>query len=382
MPLWSKFLTFGIAAVVPASFFAVSGGLGGPGVCTVIVATVVLATAAAHYLFVARPLRRILNGAQRFAAGDREWRIPARGHDDLARTARLLNSMVDHLGETRRGLESQVRERTADLRAVLAEVHERSRLAEEVNERLAESDQRRSKFLTNVSHDLRTPLNSILGYLKLLLDGVYENEAERREFLENARMSATHLLTLVQDVLTMTEVEEGMLKVRIEVVDPRELVSDVLRMLEVDRRERNLVLRGDVQGGIVVLADRSKVMQVLINLVGNAIKFTRSGDVVVSVHADGEIARFSVRDSGVGIPEHELEAIFERFHQVDGADAEWSGGTGLGLSICRDLVTRMGGEIRAHSDGTGKGSVFSFTLPCAAAPSEPAGPVPSVADLE
>lgn len=365
MPLWWKCSGFVFAALAVSAFVAGALRLPGPVVAVLMAVTAVVTMGVAYRVFVAHSLQRIVSGAQRFAAGDRSFRIGLTGDDELARTARLLDAMAEELGETQSDLESQVRERTADLRAVLAEVHERSRLAEEVNERLAEADRRRTRFLTNVSHDLRTPLNAILGYLKLLLDGVYEDDAERTEFLENARMSATHLQTLVQDVLAMTQLEEGKLKLRQETFAPGNVVHEVMRMLEVDRRERDLALRFDVESGIEVCADPAKVSQVLVNLVANAIRFTSDGEVSVRVSRDGEFARFDVSDTGVGIPTDQLEAIFERFHQIERAESEWAGGTGLGLSICRDLVTRMGGSIHARSEGPGSGATFSFTLPLA-----------------
>ena len=368
MPLWWKCSAFVFAALAAVAFVAGWLRLSGAAVGPLMAATAIVSMAAAYRLFWSRRLSRIVSGARRFAGGDREFRIGMKGDDELARTAQLLDAMAAELAATQIGLEAQVRERTADLRAVLAEVHERSRLAEEVNERLAEADRRRTRFLTNVSHDLRTPLNAILGYLKLLLDGVYEGDEERVEFLENARMSATHLQTLVHDVLAMTQVEEGKLKLRPEAIRPGNLVHEVLRMLEVDRRDRDLDLRFEIEGDIEVWADRARVMQVLVNLVANAIRFTPEGEVAVAVRRDGDFAVFDVRDTGVGIPPDQLEAVFERFHQVDRVDDEWGGGTGLGLAICRDLVQRMGGRIQAHSAGPGTGSVFTFTLPLAAVP--------------
>jgi len=363
VPVWLKYATFVFTAMVLAAFAAGWFRCGPAATGGVMACAAIFAVGAAHKLFVARPLERILAGAQRFATGDHEHRIQMRGRDELARVAATLNEMAARLGAATEHLESQVAERTEDLRAVLAEVHERSRIAEEVNEKLAQADRRRSRFLTNVSHDLRTPLNSILGYLKLLLDGVYESEDEAREFLENASMSATHLLHMVRDVLTMTQVEEGMLQVRGVALHAGALIHEALRMLEVDRRARGLTLRFEAEGGLLVWADAGRVRQVLVNLVGNALKFTTRGEIVVRAAAVADVVRFEVEDSGRGIPPSELEAIFERFHQVPDADADWSGGTGLGLSICRDLVMSMQGEIGATSRGVGHGATFWFTLP-------------------
>ena len=310
-----------------------------------------------------RPLQRILHGARRLSEGDAAHRIEPGGGAELDAIAASINHLAEHAALSRGELEAQVAERTADLRAVLAEVHERTRVVEEVNRRLADLDKRRSEFLSNVSHELRTPLNSILGYLRLLQDGMYENEDERKEFLENARLSASHLLNLVHDVLSATQLEAGRLKVHPRPLHAGDVIRDVLRVTEFQAREKEITFRVRVDGRAIVLADEGKLRQVLVNLLSNAIKFTESGEIAVRIREEGVGVRFEVRDHGAGIPREHLGKIFEKFHQVDTPTNRAHGGTGMGLAICRQLVQLMGGSIGAESDGPGTGALLWFTLP-------------------
>ena len=326
-------------------------------------AVVVSATLLAAYRsFVARPLARIAEGARRMAAGDRRHRIDVEGDDEMARIARVLDELAEEIARAQGDLEAQVAERTEDLRAVLEEVHARSRIAEEVNRRLAEVDRRRMEFLTKVSHDLRTPLNSILGYLELLQDRLYESDEERAEFLGNARLSARHLLHLVTSVLDATQLEEGHLSFDLHPVHPGDVIHEVLRIMEVHAREKEIEIRMEADGTALVFADEAKLRQVLINLVSNAIKFTEAGEIRVRTRAAGGRVRIEVKDTGIGIPHDELERIFQKFHQVPTEDGS-HGGTGLGLAISKQLVELMGGTIHAESEGSGRGARFVIELP-------------------
>jgi len=339
---------------------------------TVLVVTVTLL--AAHHCFLAKPLGRILQGADRIVRGDPAHRIGRMADPEMDAIAGCIDRLADQATHSRTELEAQVADRTADLQAVIEEVHERSRIVEEVNRRLAEVDRKRTRFLTNVSHELRTPLNSILGYLKLLLDGMADSEEEAREFLENARASATLLQQLVTDVLAASQFESGRIKLNLQALHPGDLICDVLRMLEVQIRGKEVALRMEASGKAMVVADEARVRQVLANLVGNAIKFTDRGEILVRCREEGDMVRFEVSDTGAGIPAAELDKIFEKFHQVPAPDLRHKGGTGIGLTIARDLVQLMGGTLHAESEGPGRGARFVFTLPAA-----PAGAAPSSA---
>jgi signal transduction histidine kinase len=318
-----------------------------------------------YHWCVARPLRHILEGARRIAGGDHRHRVGPMDCGEMVRIAEAIDTMAERAARAQQELERKVEERTKDLRAVLEEVHERSRIAEEVNAQLAEADRRKTDFLTNVSHELRTPLNSIIGFLRLIGDGLYESEQELEEFLRNARQSAEHLLQLVTDVLSAARLEAGREDVRLTTMHPADAICDALRLMDSQLRERGLEVGIEVDGDLMVVADEARLRQVLVNLLGNAAKFTAEGRVTVRARRDDDRgkARFEVEDTGEGIPAHELESIFEKFHKVDSPAAKHRGGTGLGLSISRKLVRLMGGDMGALSDGPGEGSLFHFTLP-------------------
>ena len=271
----------------------------------------------AYRCFVAMPLRKILEGAEKLAEGDRSHRIELKGNDEFAAIAQSINTMAERVAKVHDRLEAKVHERTDDLRAVLQEVHERSRIIEEVNLRLAESARRKTEFLTSVSHDIRTPLNSILGYLRLLLEGLYEDDEEMREFLGNARLSASHLLHLVNDVLSGARLAAGTLVVNLRAVNLATVVGEVLSMLEVAIRYQGIEVQIEIDDDSMVLADEPKLRQVLVNLIGNAVKYTDEGRIVIRAKQDGEWVRIEVEDTGVGIPVADLDRIFEKFHQVD-----------------------------------------------------------------
>ena len=229
-----------------------------------------------------------------------------------------------------------------------------------------EANRAKSHFMANMSHELRTPLNSVIGFANILLKRHQGEEAGRdREFLERIVANGNHLLTLINQILDLSKIESGKLELDLEDVDLRELLPSVIRQLEGQVQDRPLRL--DTAWAVAplpFLADAGKLRQVLINLVGNAIKFTEAGTVTVEVEADpddGTPLAIHVRDTGIGIPEDRLEDIFKAFRQADGTTARRYGGTGLGLTISRSLCQVMGFELGVEST-VGKGSVFTIHL--------------------
>ena len=370
MSLRWKYLVVLLASIVVTSsaqvlYTASVGPVHAAAVFCITVFVVSVTLLAAHHCFLAKPLRRILAGAERIVRADPEHRIGSMADPEMDAIADCIDRLADQAAHSRTELEAQVADRTADLQAVLEEVHERSRIVEEVNRRLADVDRKRTRFLTNVSHELRTPLNAILGYLKLLLEGMVDSDEEAREFLENARASAVHLQQLVTDVLSASQLESDRIRLNLQALHPGDLICEVLGMLEIQIRDKDVALRMEASGKAMVVADEARVRQVLMNLVGNAIKFTDRGEIWVRCRAEGETVRFEVSDTGAGIPAAELEKIFEKFHQVPAPDLRHKGGAGIGLTIARDLVQLMGGGLHAESAGPGKGARFIFTLPAA-----------------
>ncbi len=238
---------------------------------------------------------------------------------------------------------------------------------EHAREAAEQTARTRSAFLANMSHEIRTPLNAILGLTELLFDTPLA--PEQRHSLELVRGAGETLLTLLNDILDLSKIEADQLRLESIPFDPEHLIESTLALLAIRAREKRLDLITDVQAGVPVSVrgDPTRLRQILTNLVGNAIKFTDRGEVVVGVgkrdpSTDGDVLlHFTVRDTGIGIPADKLEAIFEEFTQADSSTTRRYGGTGLGLAICRRLVRLQGGELRVESE-VGKGTEFSFSL--------------------
>ncbi len=239
----------------------------------------------------------------------------------------------------------------------LAEISARQQEAERLN-RL------KSEFLASVSHELRTPLHTIIGFADLLAEDPQQTLSPRQvRFVENIRRDSEHLLALINDVLDLSRIEAGGLAVRPEELPLSETFTEVLESLRGSSDAKALTIRATCEPGLNVLADATRLRQILFNLLSNAVKFTDSGgEIHVSAVRAQAFAEISVEDTGIGIAPEELTNIFNKFYQVGFTTRGVREGTGLGLSICKQLVEMQGGTLSVTSQ-PGSGSRFAFTLP-------------------
>ena len=242
-----------------------------------------------------------------------------------------------------------------------------ARLFEEIEEKgrqLARADQHKSEFLANMSHELRTPLNAILGYTELILDQIYGEVPEKIvEVLSRLEKNGRHLLSLINDVLDLSKIEAGRFILSIGDYSMIELIQTVRTSVESLAAEKNLTLKTNLPEKLPIgRGDDQRLAQVLLNLVGNAIKFTERGEVAIGASAENDHFIVSVTDTGPGISEEDLSTVFQEFHQIDGSSTKQKGGTGLGLSIAKKIIEMHGGRIWVES-ALDSGSTFSFSIP-------------------
>lgn len=243
----------------------------------------------------------------------------------------------------------------------------------EKSEELRLASQHKSQFLANMSHELRTPLNAILGYAELLIDGIYGEMPEKpRAVLDRVQQNGQHLLSLINDVLDLSKIEAGELKLTIDDYALPSLVQSAVAATDSLARTKGLVLITDVPENLPVgRGDARRLSQVLLNLVGNAIKFTDTGEVTIAASAPNDRFLIAVRDTGPGISAADQEKIFEEFQQIDSSSTREKGGSGLGLAIAKQIVEMHGGQISVSS-ALGKGSTFCIEIPVRAVAQESA----------
>ena len=226
------------------------------------------------------------------------------------------------------------------------------------------ANKHKSEFLANMSHELRTPLNAILGYTELIVDNIYGDVPNKiQEVLERVEKNGRHLLNLINDVLDLSKIEAGLLTLSLNEYSMQDIVQTVFTSVEALAAEKNLNLKVKIPRVLNTgKGDEQRVAQVILNLVGNAIKFTEQGKVEVEATVSNESFLVSITDTGPGLSETDQKKIFEEFRQADASSTRVKGGTGLGLSISKKIVEMHGGRIWVDSS-LGKGSTFSFTLP-------------------
>jgi signal transduction histidine kinase len=235
---------------------------------------------------------------------------------------------------------------------------------ERLNERLVEASKAKSEFLANMSHELRTPMNAILGFLEMLLDDIYgEVPPDLRDPLMDIQVNGRHLLNLINDVLDLSKIEAGRMELALAEYSVQDVVETVGASLQSLASEKGLTFVAGVQPGIpLAVGDGRRITQCLMNLAGNALKFTKQGRVEIWVEQKQDLLHYRVSDTGIGIPQDQVEQVFGEFRQVDAAITREFGGTGLGLSITKKFVEMHGGQIWVESV-LEKGSTFFFEIP-------------------
>jgi len=282
-------------------------------------------------------------------------------------TYRTYLDKVAELQRLRQTLEEKVHLRTLELKAATDKALE---LAQEARE----ASRAKSEFLANMSHEIRTPMNGVLGMTELLLST--NLSADQRRFAMTVHQSAESLLAIINDILDLSKIEAGKLKLETVDFDVHRLVEDIAQLFADGAHRKGLNLACSISDEVPMMlrGDPVRLRQILTNLLGNAVKFTAKGEVVIAVTlkelADDVMVRFEVRDTGIGIPQALQARIFDAFSQADGSTTRRYGGTGLGLSIVKQLTEMMGGEVGVSSEA-GKGSTFWFTARLPKSSSQP-----------
>ncbi|MEJ2210077.1 MAG: ATP-binding protein, partial [Anaerolineae bacterium] len=336
------------------------------------------------YVSLVRPLNSLLAGVREVNAGNLELSMPIQAQDEIGFLTQAFNSMIAALRASINSLEDEVRRRTRQLEEQNAELaqartlaEERRRIAEVERQTAEAANEAKSIFLANMSHELRTPLTAVLGYSELMAHD-RNLTSEQRQNLARIGRSGEHLLALINNVLQLSRIEAGRLELEPEEMDLHLLLAGLEEMFYLRAQQKGLQLRSEIGAGVprLVRADQGKLRQVLINLLGNAVKFTSEGQITLRVRhlaaisGDGAAGpgasrrlRFEVEDTGIGIKPEERNIIFEPFIQTARGRGA-APGTGLGLSISRQFVELMGGALTVHSAGIpGQGSLFAFDLP-------------------
>jgi signal transduction histidine kinase len=261
-------------------------------------------------------------------------------------------------------LADRMNQMSRELRTLYAKQQEAARELQSLNERLQQASKAKSEFLANMSHELRTPMNAILGFVEMLLDDIYgEIPPQLKEPLMDVQVNGKHLLSLINDVLDLSKIEAGRMELALGEYSVQDIVDTLKASLHSLAREKGLEFVAAAQEDIpLACGDGKRITQCLTNLAGNALKFTKQGRVEVWVERQGDNLLYRVSDTGIGIPQNELENIFGEFQQVDTAITREFSGTGLGLNITKKFVEMHGGRIWVESE-LGKGSTFFFSIP-------------------
>lgn len=290
---------------------------------------------------------------------------------------------------------NDINDLTAELQHANESLMQQHKEVEEARNQAEEASRLKSEFLANTSHELRTPLNGMIGFLKLIMDGMADDPVEQGEFIEEAHRSAVHLLHIINDILDIAKIEAGKMQLDLDPVKLDDLLTDVENFIRPQAQQKKLslvILTPATRDEIVLCGNYQRLLQVMLNLLSNAIKFTHEGGITISTEVIPEkvvvqnqelpaFIKISVADTGIGVSLEKQDKLFQSFSQVDGSRTRQYEGTGLGLAISQKLVEAMGGIVNFFSLGEELGSTVTFTVPLYQDPVMIAAAPDSTADL-
>jgi len=313
---------------------------------------------------ITRPIKQLTDQATRIADGYLDQVIPVNSRDEIGQLAVSFNDMA-------RSLKGNINEKELvlaqlrELNQTLEDrIHQRTAKIEAINVQLQDATRHKSEFLANVNHELRTPVSAIIGYARLVLRRTEGQISQlERENLQKLLNTSEHLLGVINGLLDLAKIEAGRMELRMEPVRIDELIQGAFSTVEPMLKEGHVQLIHEIAPGTPTLnTDRDKLRQVILNLVGNAVKFTEEGKIKISTSQQDGSLKLVVSDTGIGIEKGELNHIFEEFRQGEMPSSKNYGGTGLGLAFVKKFVNLLGGDIGVESE-VGKGSTFTVTLP-------------------
>ena len=317
--------------------------------------------------YATRPIEEANRALYRLSRGDYRLGLAPSNATELDQLSGHINALAEHFQQAKRNMQTQIEQATSELQESMETIEEQNIKLDLAHRSALRANTVKSEFLASMSHEIRTPLNGIIGFCRLL--GRSSLDTRQQEWLQHVHRACDNLLMLVNDVLDFSKLEANRLTLEETDIDIVALIDEVvgLHAPEAQRKQLHLVAMVYDDVPTPLTGDPLRIQQVLNNLLGNALKFTHEGEVIVRVMLDNlegqhVILNLSVSDTGIGLSEAHKEALFSAFSQAEPSHSRQFGGSGLGLTICRQLIERMGGEIEVESE-LGKGTTFSFTLP-------------------
>ena len=334
---------------------------------------------------ITKPILELHKGTEEIMKGNLDYTVGTKARNEIGELSRAFDKMNANLKESRvkleeynKTLEKRVSERTEELNKrvkelrdaraaalnLLEDMNEMNKKLEESYQRLRESDKVKDEFMNIAAHELKTPLVPIIGYVNMLKDGsLGEVTEEERNSLEIISRNVERLKKLIDDILDISKLESGAMKFEMRDTQITEVIKNSVQDMQSYVRGRGLTLKTRIQPDLPpIQGDKNRMMQVLTDLIDNAIKFTEKGGIVIEAKRERDNIQVTVKDTGIGISRENIDKLFIKFYQIDSSLSRKYGGTGLGLAICKKIVEAHGGEIWVES-GPGKGSIFHFTLP-------------------